>query len=140
MILLALVLLIAVPLAAGLVAGALRERHRDRGLEIEAMMASLDPGRFTGTAIQPASRKMRIAVTLFASPCDDCDSVVSQPCRLVPGRQTAVVDEDHGWACHVSRIVKGVAENKALYLALIAEWTGPLPPELEGLHANETPE
>jgi hypothetical protein len=48
--------------------------------------------------------------------------------------KTIVVDEERWWLCHMPRVVKGVAADKALYVALLAEWTGELPAELRELY------
>jgi hypothetical protein len=142
--LLDLVLILVLPALMLIVAGVAWQAMSGAGYRRSRRVVSADPGtRVTGYAVRDtpppprgSTRKLRIAATLFESGCDDCGAVRGQPCRLIPGAQTAVVDSDRNWACHFSRIEKGCKNNRRLYADLIRNWEGPVPAELRGMHES----
>jgi len=137
-ILLVLVALVVLPVLAGMLMALVRRPGRSEA-RAEADPDGLLRARCMSpmTPVRGSTRELRIAVSVFQSPCDDCGAVRSQPCKLIPGVRTAVVNEDWNWVAHMSRIVRGCRENPRLYLALVGMWHGEVPGELKGMFKDD---
>lgn len=134
-VILALVLL--VPIAIGIYLGLTGSKKPAQRMSPRAhSKTSVDPmGGYVPRAAAPkqSRRLLQTCVTLFKTPCDNCDATSGMPCKLTPGSEILVVDPDRNWCCHIDRVVKGTKDNKELYVALLLHIDGELPDALKGL-------